>query len=362
MKRIDFALIIACIAMMVACGDKKHNYVISGVVPAGVEDGEIVNMTDYNEGIVINTAVVSRNKFVIKGVVDSPMAIMLTIQDMQADLILDKGELTVDMSDPYGGKGNLLTEKLYAFYTECGGAILQLREQIADMDESLTEEEASQIQDDIFEELFIRLDEIAISYLEDHSNDALGAMVFYIWMQNQMEPSVEKFQEASRFVGDYVLNFGPVNQMMEYYGKIFETAVGRPFVDFTIANGNIDGTAASLSDYVGKGKYVLVDFWASWCVPCRMETPIIAEVYNKYKGERFEVLGVAVMDRRDESLKALEEDGSTWPQILDAQMIPTEMYGIQGIPHIILFGPDGVIIARNLRGDNLKEKIAEVMQ
>ena len=136
----------------------------------------------------------------------------------------------------------------------------------------------------------------------------------------------------------------------------------KPFIDFTIAHGNMDGSAASLSDYVGKGKYVLVDFWASWCMPCRMEAPTIAEVYNKYKGDKFEVLGVAVWDKRDETIAAIKEDGYTWPQILDAKTIPTELYGIQGIPHIILFGPDGEIVARNLRGNRLKTKVAEVMQ
>ena len=362
MKRIDFLVVLACITMIFACESKKNGYVLTGVVPDGVEDGELVYMTDYHEGVVINSAEVSRKKFVFKGEIDTAKAIMLSIQDMQADLILDKGKMTIDMSDPYSSNGNALTEKLNQYYYECLNIITQSRDIMEELDDSLSEDERSQLEDEMFEALFTQLDEISMSYLHEHPDDALGAMIFYIWMQNQLEPSAEMFNEASRLVGDFVLNFGPVKQMKSYFDQVTETSMGMPFIDFTVDNGKKDGSAVSLSDYVGQGKYVLVDFWASWCKPCRMEAPILVEVYNKYKGDRFEIVSVAVMDKREESIQAIEEDGYSWPQILDAQVIPLELYGIQGIPHIILFGPDGTILARNLRGETLKNKIAEVMK
>lgn len=132
------------------------------------------------------------------------------------------------------------------------------------------------------------------------------------------------------------------------------------FTDFTIEQP--DGTKASLSDYVGKGRYVLVDFWASWCTPCRAEIPNIKELYDKYHDQGLDVLGVAVWDKVEDTQKAIEDMGIVWPQIINAQQIPTDLYSIRGIPHIILFAPDGTIVARDLRDEAMKEKVAEVMK
>ena len=362
MKANGYFFIFAWIALIVACDSNKNGYVLTGTVPDDIENGEIVYMTDYNDGLIVDSAVVSRRKFVFKGTADSAMARSLSIQYYQADLILDKGMMTVDMSDPYSARGNLMTEKLNEFFNDCGDAILQARNKIAEINESLTADEKSRQEEVIFNELFLKIDEIPVRYLKDHPNDALGAMIFFVWMQNQMDASAELFNKASEHVGENVLNFGPVKQLIDNLNRLNNTAEGMPFVDFTVQYGNRDGSAASLSDYVGKGKYVLVDFWASWCMPCKAEAPVIAEVYKKYKGDRFEVLGVAVMDKRMDTFKVIDDDGYTWPQIVDAQSAPLELYGIQGIPHIILFGPDGTILARGLRGKKLKDKIDEVMR
>ena len=130
------------------------------------------------------------------------------------------------------------------------------------------------------------------------------------------------------------------------------TAEGKMFTDFDI-NG------VKFSDYVGKGKYVLVDFWASWCGPCKREIPNIKKVYDKYAGEDFDVLSVAVWDKPQESIDTAKAYGVNWNEIIDAQRIPTDIYGIQGIPHIILFGPDGVIVKRGLRGEGIEEEVAK---
>ena len=142
------------------------------------------------------------------------------------------------------------------------------------------------------------------------------------------------------------------------------TKAGQPFADFTIVQDpeNPEETTVKLSDYVGKGKYVLVDFWASWCGPCKAEIPNIKAVYEKYAGEDFDVLSVAVWDKPEATVKAAEELDITWNQIINAQQIPTDLYGIDGIPHIMLIGPDGIILNRELRGELIETNVSRYVK
>ena len=137
---------------------------------------------------------------------------------------------------------------------------------------------------------------------------------------------------------------------------------GGYYVDF--AGFDINGTVARLSDYVGRGKYVLVDFWASWCGPCKQEIPNLVELQNIFGGEDFTVLGVNVWDTVDKFRASQNSLKMNYPQIYvprDNAENATELYGINSIPQIILFAPDGKILRRDLRGAAMKELIKDIM-
>ena len=129
--------------------------------------------------------------------------------------------------------------------------------------------------------------------------------------------------------------------------------------DFTAKD--IDGKEHKLADL--KGKYVLVDFWAAWCKPCRQENPNVVRLYNQYKDKGFEILGVSLDDNRDAWLQAIEQDGLTWKHMSDLKKWGSEsvsVYGFQGIPYTVLIDPDGNIVAQHLRSAELAAQLQSI--
>lgn len=138
-------------------------------------------------------------------------------------------------------------------------------------------------------------------------------------------------------------------------------AIGTMAPDITMPD--VNGNNFSLSSL--KGKYVLVDFWASWCGPCRGENPNVVAAYNKYKNKNFTILGVSLDKTKDAWLEAIKKDGLTWTHISDLKFWDSEavgLYGFNGIPYNVLIDPTGKIIADNLRGSDLERKLEEVLQ
>ncbi len=131
-------------------------------------------------------------------------------------------------------------------------------------------------------------------------------------------------------------------------------------MDFT--QNDVNEKPVSLSSL--RGKYVLVDFWASWCGPCRQENPNVVKAFNQYKDKGFTVLGVSLDQKKEPWLKAIEKDQLTWTHVSDLKYWQNEVavqYGINAIPASFLLDPNGRIIGKNLRGEALTKKLAELM-
>ena len=151
------------------------------------------------------------------------------------------------------------------------------------------------------------------------------------------------------------------------------TSEGKPFVDFTV-NSVVGQTRSippqpiyadvNLSDYVGKGKYILLDFWSPWCGPCRREMPNIKAVYDKYHGEQFDVVSIAVWEREpvEVTIETAAKLEMTWNQINNGGREPAALYGVDGIPHLILFGPDGTILKRGFHGAEIEQVVSEYVK
>ena len=160
----------------------------------------------------------------------------------------------------------------------------------------------------------------------------------------------------SPFVNAYVSN---IKRYLDRAKSYMATGEGQMFVDLEVEH---NGETKRLSDYVGKGKYVLLDMWASWCAPCKAEIPNLRELHNTYKDKGLTVLGLFVWDKKENLKKAMEEEGIDWPQLFDKDMTAPKIYGVSGIPHIILFAPDGTILMRRLRGQHMIDVVNELMK
>lgn len=138
-------------------------------------------------------------------------------------------------------------------------------------------------------------------------------------------------------------------------------SVGQVAPDFELPNP--EGEMVKLSSL--RGKYVMIDFWAAWCKPCRAENPNVVRLYNQYKDKGFEVFGVSLDRTREDWLKAIEDDGLTWTQVSDLKYFNSaaaELYQIEAIPATYLLDPDGKIIAKDLRGPALEAKLAKLFE
>lgn len=171
---------------------------------------------------------------------------------------------------------------------------------------------------------------------------------------------LSEFQKHLEEMGENVKRLPAYTTLTEMIQGMINTKPGKSFADFEGIT--TDGERVKLSDYVGQGQYALVDFWASWCGPCRREIPTLIEMHKKYKDKGLLVLGVGVWeDSHDVHLQAVKELQIPYPQIYDDQNNhATSLYGIMGIPQIMLIGPDGVIMQRDLRGEQIDEILSQI--
>ena len=357
MKRL--ILLSAVCAAVLACA--PETYSINGTVTYDDCDGADAILYYNSE---TDTTTVDGHTFSFTGDFVEPEVALVVIRNgsmrnMYCYFVMEPGEVGVEVSDTSRSTGSQLNDECTAYQHIIRARADERRAALKAVkaDSLLTDEERNAAKDRIWEAYYAFSDSLDSEIFTAHPNDILGSHSMM-----SLSSTKERFDSLYAIAGDNVKNSAAVVKEKQRYEKEAATAVGHKFVDFTVPTGTADGKSVSLSDYVGKGKYILVDFWASWCSPCRAMMPYIAAAYEKYKGDNFEVVGVAVWDKREDTEKVLPTLPISWPVIFDAQKEPTTLYGINGIPHLILFGPDGTILARGFEGEEIEPTLAEYLK
>lgn len=211
----------------------------------------------------------------------------------------------------------------------------------------------------LFDEVQADIKKEYLSYVK--ANPASPISVYVVSQYAGWDINPEEVEPVFNTLPDAAKNYPSAKLLQEKIEVAKKTGVGRYAMDFT--QNDTLGKPVSLSSF--KGKYVLLDFWASWCGPCRAENPNVVNAFNKYKDKGFHVLGVSLDQptAKDKWIKAIHDDNLAWTHVSDLQYWKNAVaiqYGIQAIPQNFLLDPEGKIIAKNLRGEALQAKLDEL--
>ncbi|MEP7377528.1 MAG: TlpA disulfide reductase family protein [Chitinophagaceae bacterium] len=199
---------------------------------------------------------------------------------------------------------------------------------------------------------------VIAGFVKEHPASAVSAWAISTFYG--FDPNLEEVLDVFNSLSEKNQTSLYGRQITEIIDAAKRTAIGKTAEDFTVSDMN--GKPVSLSSY--RGKYVLVDFWASWCGPCRAENPNVVNTYNKYHSAQFDVLGVSLDTNKDAWLKAVNNDKLEWKQVSDLKAWDSKIvaiYGLKGIPFNMLLDKEGKIIAKNLRGAAFESKLKEVL-
>lgn len=196
-------------------------------------------------------------------------------------------------------------------------------------------------------------------FITKNSNSFIAPYILYNnrykYELNELEDFVNNFKNKEESEFSKLLD--------EYIAILQRVEIGQPFIDFS--QETPEGDMMSISELVGKSKLLLIDFWASWCGPCRAENPNVVEIYNDYHEKGFDIIGVSLDMEKQNWIKAIETDSLIWHNISDLKYWNNEgakLYGVSSIPSNVLLDENGIIIAKNLRGEDLRNKVQEILK
>ncbi|MDD2476144.1 MAG: TlpA disulfide reductase family protein [Dysgonamonadaceae bacterium] len=366
MKKILF---ISIIALIFAACQNKSAYTIHGTIPDETYEGQPVFIEKWTDSVMVkvDSTNIENGKFQFKGNTKHSVLRFITLGENdkkdRSIVMVEPGQVNITYDSIFHITGSAINETYSDFNLKQRDLTTKIRTlsnqyNAAMSNETMTESLDTELKS-AYEKIAKESKELNYGFIKNNIDNELGQ---YLFMTSSGMFDIDQQKEILDMTDDEYKSKKNIKRIVDQIEAMENVAEGKVFVDFTMKNPN--GEYVSLSDYVGKDKYVFVDFWASWCGPCRDEMPNVVNAYNKYKNKGFEIVGVSLDKDEDKWIQGIEDLNMTWPQMSDLKLWESEvvgLYAIQSIPHTVLLDKEGKIIAKDLRGEELDAKLAELM-
>lgn len=359
MKKVIYSLLLPVLAMLSLSANGQT--VLKGSGLSGVEQLIVI---DYAKNAPVDTIVVNDGSFTYTYDAEDGAKLFVLIDQAtrsQRLFITENAELTLEEGKAFI-TGSPLNERLADFFGGLEGIGGDLKAKL-DAIRQAGGQQPTDEQRDEYMKIYDELKVLNAAYIKEYyaadKENILGAFELS-YMKNFI--SDDEFAELYNQGGDVIKNFPPFLADIEKKAMQAKTGVGVKYTDFEGVNPLDADQKIKLSDIAEKDNYVLLDFWASWCGPCKAAMPALKEMHEKYGDKGLSIVGVVVWDKLPDHLKTAESLGVTWTQIFDPNRdVIAKTYAIDGVPTLMLLDKDGTILLRTHSKDEVKNKVAELL-